>query len=160
MGFTGNYLTDGQSLKSLSTTLKYTKGVNDGDVSYVNIGLSSFLKISNNTLFKNDYLSLEPSLSVNWNKDGFDGSNQRDRLVETNAGLTYTVALTEKQSLDVFKALQYTYYFKHRAADPRDREDLVNNIGFSYNYRLRDNVSSSFGVVREQNSLILTNFIT
>ena len=101
-------------------------------------------------LFKNDYLSLEPSFLVNWNKDGFDGSNQRDRLVETSAALTYTVALTEKQSLDVFSALQYTYYFKHRAADPRDREDLVNNIGFSYNYRLRDNVSSSFGVVREQ----------
>ncbi len=150
LGFTGNYITDGQSLKSVNTTLKYTKGVNEGDISYVNLGISFFLKISNNLLFKNDYLALEPSFSINWNKGGFDGSGQRDRLAETNGSLTYTVALTEKQSLDVFKALQYTYHFKHRAVDPRDREDLVHNIGFSYNYRLRDNVSSSLGVVREQ----------
>ena len=57
--------------------------------------------------------------------------------------------------MDVFQVLQSTYYFKHRTSDSRNRIDLVHNVGFSFNYKLLDNVSASIGFGREQK---LSNF--
>ena len=154
-GITGHYTRDAQNIKSLTSTLKHSKGVNQGDLSYTNLSLSSFVRITDNFIFKNDYLALEPSFAINMNKNGFDSAGQRDRLVESSWGLTYSIGLTERQSMDVFQALQSTYYFKHRKSDRRDRIDLVHNVGFSYNYKIFNNMTASLGFVREQK---LSNF--
>ena len=154
-GITGHYIKGAQKIKSITTTLKYTKGVNQGDLNYTNLSLSSVIAIADNFLFENDHLVLEPSFAIDMNKTGFDSAGQRDRLVDSTLGLTYSIGLTERQSMDVFQVLQSTYYFKHRMSDSRNRIDLVHNIGFSFNYKLFDNVSASIGFGREQK---LSNF--
>ena len=155
LGVSGSFSLVKKFQSNLDYTVKYIKGYSEGSISYFNSSVSTAFNINKGILKSGDSFDLNPSVSLNINKKGFNSSGSRDRLTNISSTFNYTFPLTRHQSFDVFYNPTFIHYFKHRKSDPQNRMDLTQEVGLSYNINLFDNVTFTATYVCERN---LSNF--
>ena len=102
------------------------------------------------TIFNDDEIEIKVGGKLNLNEKGFNSSGSRDRLLQIDLNTNYNLSLFNSHSLDLFLSPSYIKYFKHRENDKKDREDLLLQLGISYNVSLFKDVSLSCAFLREQ----------
>ena len=150
-GVTGSSNYERKTIESYDYGIKYIKSNSEGNIDYLNGFISSSIKIDENFIEKNDSINIQPSGTFNINRRGFNSSGTRDRLINVGINLNYHLPISSSKSLDFFYSPTYIHYLKHRKTDSKDRMDLTNEIGLSYNIRILGGFTLTISCGREQN---------